>query len=95
MEMELMDLPTYTTSELMGFLDSPNDTYTAMEAENIVIQMERMLTMESEGTYPTLEPRGLLDSPMDIYAAMEAENIAIHMESMLAMENGQTFQSRT
>ena len=95
METEMVDLPTYPASELMGFMDSPNDTYTAMEAENIVIQMERMLTMESERTHPTSELMGLLDYTNDIYTAMEAEDTVIHIESMLAMESGHTFQSRT
>ena len=94
METEMMDLPICTTSELMGFLDSPNDTHTAMEAGNIVIQMESMLNMENESIYPTSELRELLDSPMDIYAAMETEDIASHIESMLALENGHMFQSQ-
>ena len=51
METEMVDLPTCPTSELMGFLDSPNDTYTAMEAENIVIHMESMLAMENGQTF--------------------------------------------
>ena len=90
MEMEIMDLPTCTTSEVMGFLDSPNDTHTAMEAENIVIQMERLLNTEASGIYPTSALRELMDSPMDIHAAMETameiEDTKNHIESMLALE---------
>ena len=94
MEMEIMDLPTCATSEVMGFLDSPNDTHTAMEAENIVVRMERMINIEAKGIYPTSEIMELLDSPMDIYDAIETEDIANHIESMLALENGHTFQSQ-
>ena len=50
MDPEILNLPIYPTSMLMRFLDSPNETRTAAETENIVIQMERMLTMESEHT---------------------------------------------
>ena len=93
-EMEIMDLPTYTTSEVMGILDSPNDTYTAMEAETIVARMERMINIEAKGIYPTSELMDLLDSPMDIYTAMETEDITNHIGSMLDLENGHTFQSQ-
>ena len=50
MESEIRDLPIYSNSELMGFLDFPNETRTTNESENIVLQMERMLTMESVQT---------------------------------------------
>jgi hypothetical protein len=47
-ESEIRDLPIYSNSELTRFLDLPNEIRTANESVNIVIQMERMLTMESE-----------------------------------------------
>ena len=50
MESEILDLPIYPTSVLMRILDFPNETRTSAETENLVIQMERMLTMESEHT---------------------------------------------
>jgi hypothetical protein len=89
-EMELMDLPTDTTSELMGSLDSPNGTYTAMGAENIVMRMERIVNLEAEGIYPTLELLELLDLPKDMYdtmeSAMDSEDIENHIGDMLNLE---------
>ena len=50
MESEIRDLPIYSNSELLRFLDSPNETRTMAESANIVIQMERLLAMEDDQT---------------------------------------------
>ena len=50
MESEIRDLPMYSNSELLRFLDSPNETRTMAESANIVIQMERLLAMEDDQT---------------------------------------------
>ena len=48
--MELRDLPIYSNSELMRLMDFPNEDRTMIESANIVIQLESLLTMESEQT---------------------------------------------
>ena len=48
LESKILDLPIYLTSVLMRILDFPNKTRKSAETENLVIQMERVLTMESK-----------------------------------------------
>ena len=49
-QMEFRDLPIYSNSELMRLMASPNEDRTMIESANIVIQLESLLTMESEQT---------------------------------------------
>ena len=49
-QMELRDLPNYSNSDLMRLMDFPNEGRTMSESVNIVMQLESLLTMESEQT---------------------------------------------
>ena len=49
-ESTIRKLPIYSNSELMRFLDFPNETRTMADSENIVMEMESLLTMESAQT---------------------------------------------
>ena len=49
-QMEFRDLPIYSDSEMMRLMDFPNEGRTMSESVHIVMQLESLLTRESEQT---------------------------------------------
>jgi len=49
-QMEFRDLPIYSDSEMMRLMDFPNEGRTMSESVHIVMQLESLLTRESDQT---------------------------------------------